>query len=57
MKEIALNVAVLQEDRILLTQREDFRTWILPGGGIEEGKRFTQAAIQDSPISPFPALE
>jgi len=56
MEEIAVNVAVLQEDRILLTQREDFETRIPPGGGIEEGGRFMPAAVRDGLISPFPAL-
>ncbi len=33
MSEIGVNVAVIQDRKILLTQREDFETWILPGGG------------------------
>ena len=32
---LAVNVAVLHENKILLTQREDFETWILPSGGVE----------------------
>jgi len=36
MTEIAVNVAVLQDNKILLTQRDDFETWILPGGGVEK---------------------
>jgi len=38
MKEIAVNVAVVQDHKILLTQRDDFETWILPGGGVETGE-------------------
>lgn len=38
MSVIAVNVAVLQDDRILLTQRDDFETWILPGGGVGDGE-------------------
>ena len=38
MPGIAVNVAVIKDDKILLTQREDFETWILPGGGVDEGE-------------------
>lgn len=48
MKEIAVNVAVLQDDKILLTQRDDFETWILPGGGLELGESIAQAAIRET---------
>jgi hypothetical protein len=47
MTGIALNVAVIQEGKILLTQREDFETWILPSGGVEEGESVAQAGILD----------
>jgi hypothetical protein len=30
MSGIAVKVAVIQENKILLTKREDFETWILP---------------------------
>jgi ADP-ribose pyrophosphatase YjhB (NUDIX family) len=48
MKEIAVNVAVLQDNKILLTQRDDFETWILPGGGVELGESIAQAAIRET---------
>jgi ADP-ribose pyrophosphatase YjhB (NUDIX family) len=48
MKEIAVNVAVLQDEKILLTQRDDFETWILPGGGVEDGESVAQAAIRET---------
>jgi ADP-ribose pyrophosphatase YjhB (NUDIX family) len=35
MPGLAVNVAVIHEDKILLTKREDFETWILPSGGVE----------------------
>lgn len=47
MPRLAVNVAVLQEGKILLTQREDFETWVLPGGGVEEGESLAQAAIRE----------
>ena len=48
MTEIAVNVAVLQNNKILLTQRDDFETWILPGGGVEDGESIAQAAIRET---------
>jgi len=48
MKEIAVNVAVIQDDKILLTQRDDFESWILPGGGVEDGEGIAQAALRET---------
>ena len=48
MSNLAVNVAVVQDNKILLTQREDFETWILPSGGVEEGESLTEAAIRET---------
>jgi ADP-ribose pyrophosphatase YjhB (NUDIX family) len=48
MSNLAVNVAVLHEGKILLTQREDFETWILPSGGVEDGESLAQAAIRET---------
>lgn len=48
MSSLAVNIAVLHEGKILLTQREDFETWILPGGGVEDGESLAQAAIRET---------
>ena len=48
MSNLAVNAAVLQNNKILLTQRDDFETWILPGGGVEEGESIAQAAIRET---------
>ena len=48
MKELAVNVAVIQDNKILLTQRDDFETWILPGGSVEVGESIAQAAIRET---------
>lgn len=48
MSNLAVNVAVIHEGKILLTQREDFETWILPGGGVEDGESLAQAAIRET---------
>ena len=48
MNNIAVNVAVIQDKKILLTQRDDFETWILPGGGVGNGESIAQAAIRET---------
>jgi ADP-ribose pyrophosphatase YjhB (NUDIX family) len=48
MTALAVNVAVMSGGKILLTQREDFETWILPSGGLEEGESIAQAAIRET---------
>jgi 8-oxo-dGTP pyrophosphatase MutT (NUDIX family) len=40
-------VAVLEGHRVLLTKREDFLVWCLPGGGIEDGESPAQAAVRE----------
>ena len=48
MPTLAVNIAVMQDGRILLTQRDDFETWILPGGGVEDGESLAHAAIRET---------
>jgi ADP-ribose pyrophosphatase YjhB (NUDIX family) len=48
MAGLAVNVAVIHDGKILLTQRDDFETWILPSGGVEEGESIAQAAIRET---------
>lgn len=48
MAGLAVNVAVIHEGQILLTQREDFETWILPSGGVDDGESLAQAAIRET---------
>src|SRR5919106_692668 len=43
MPGIAVNVAVIHEGKLLLTKREDFEVWCLPGGGVEEGESLAEA--------------
>lgn len=47
MINLGVNVAVIQNGRVLLTQREDFEVWCLPGGGVDPGESLAQAAIRE----------
>jgi len=48
MSNLVVNVAVIRDCKILMTQREDFETWILPSGGVEDGESIAQAAIRET---------
>ncbi|MBW8010934.1 MAG: NUDIX domain-containing protein [Chloroflexi bacterium] len=47
MPDLATLVAVIQNDKVLLTQREDFEVWCLPGGHVEEDESVAEAAIRE----------
>jgi len=47
MPGLAVIVAVIQDDKVLLTKREDFEVWCLPGGGVEEGESLAEAGIRE----------
>ena len=48
MADLVVNVAVIQDGKILLTKRDDFETWILPSGGVQDGESLAQAAIRET---------
>jgi ADP-ribose pyrophosphatase YjhB (NUDIX family) len=49
MPTLGVNVAILDDrNRLLLTRREDFDTWCLPGGGVEVGETLAQAARREA---------
>jgi 8-oxo-dGTP pyrophosphatase MutT (NUDIX family) len=48
MTVLGAAVAIFQGDRLLLTQRNDFAVWCLPGGGIDPGESFPAAAIREA---------
>jgi len=48
MPNAAVNVAVIQDGKILLTKRDDFHVWCLPSGGVEEGESLAEAAIRET---------
>jgi len=47
MLGLAVIAAVIDDGRILLTKREDFEVWCLPGGGVEEGESLAEGAIRE----------
>lgn len=48
MPGIGVNIAIIKDGKILLTKREDFEIWCLPGGGVDEGETLAQAAIRET---------
>lgn len=47
MPTFGVNVAILDAGRVLLTQREDFEVWCLPGGHVEPGESAEAAALRE----------
>ncbi len=47
MVMLGVNVAVIHDGRLLLTQREDFEVWCMPGGGVEDGESVAHAAVRE----------
>jgi ADP-ribose pyrophosphatase YjhB (NUDIX family) len=48
MPTLGVLAVVIENDRILLTQRDDFAVWCLPGGAIEDGESLEQAAMRET---------
>ena len=48
MPGLAVIVAVIDNNKILLTKREDFEVWCLPGGGVEDGESLAEAGIREA---------
>jgi 8-oxo-dGTP diphosphatase len=45
---LGVNVAIIQDGRILLTKRRDVPVWCLPGGGVEAGESVAEAAVREA---------
>ena len=48
MPGLAVIVAVINDGKILLTKREDFEVWCLPGGAVEDGESLAEGAIREA---------
>jgi ADP-ribose pyrophosphatase YjhB (NUDIX family) len=48
MPTLGVNIAIVEQGRILLTMRSDFPIWCLPGGAVEDGETLAQAAIREA---------
>jgi ADP-ribose pyrophosphatase YjhB (NUDIX family) len=45
MTALGANVAIIYDNQVLLTKREDFEVWCLPGGHVEPGEPLADTAI------------
>ena len=48
MPVININTAIIKDGKILLTKREDFEVWCIPGGAVDPGESVAQAAIREA---------
>jgi 8-oxo-dGTP pyrophosphatase MutT (NUDIX family) len=48
MAKLGVQIAIIQDNQILLIQRSDVQMWGLPGGEIDAGETATQAAIREA---------
>lgn len=45
---LGVNIAILDEGKVLLTRREDFDVWCMPGGSVDPGESLAHAAIREA---------
>ncbi|HXF60662.1 MAG TPA: NUDIX domain-containing protein [Caldilineaceae bacterium] len=45
---LGVNVAIFQDNHILLTKREDFEVWCLPGGAVDPHESLAEAAMREA---------
>ena len=48
MSTTGVEVAIVHNGQILLTKREDFEVWCLPGGAIDAGETVAQTAVREA---------
>jgi len=46
--DLAASVAIIRDGQILLIKRADFAVWALPGGQVEAGESFADAAVREA---------
>ncbi len=47
-QKVGASVAILRDERLLITRREDNGLWCLPGGGVDSGETWSEAAIREA---------
>jgi 8-oxo-dGTP diphosphatase len=48
MPTLGVLIAIIYAGQILLTQREDFEVWCLPGGNVDTGESVAHAAVREA---------
>jgi ADP-ribose pyrophosphatase YjhB (NUDIX family) len=48
MSFLTVCVVVINEEKALLTKRDDFHVWCLPSGGVEDGETVVDAAVRET---------
>lgn len=48
MPILGVNLAIIQDGKVLLTRRRDFEVWCLPGGEVDDGESLAQAALREA---------
>ena len=48
MPNFGVGIAILAGDKVLLTKREDFEVWCLPGGSVENGESLAETAQREA---------
>ena len=46
--KVGATVAIIENNKILLTLRSDWEVWCLPGGHVDEGESVAEAAIREA---------
>ena len=47
MPTMGVIVAIIEEDKVLLTKRRDVGFWCLPGGAVDAGETIAQAGLRE----------